>query len=460
MKFSALTFTIVFLLSNQCIAAASGGESSGGGGGPSQPNVGEVYSDAVNSANKIGFDLVREIIKSDKASFKPWKNTLVSPISAFATFSLLHVGLKGKSLAELETVMGVRAIDHLTFDTQSAALLNALRIDPAPVESASHSGPNFPSLGISNSAWSTNGNTSGERFEFNSIFSDILKKNYGATVKSLDFLAPSTLDTINQWGLTETHGLVPQILDAETLAKQAWLLMNATFIEANWPKKFGTLNAKLAPKFSLMDGKQISVEMITGSGIWDYTENEKYQAVAIPFFGTDLAFYVVQPNSPMVFSNLVMSFTHQDFWSSLHKELSTTKEKNHEDPVEVDLKMPAFTFDYSVKMEKENSLLSKLGIEKLFSQDRGPDFLPIGNFSGSTPREPIGLTLIKQDSKITLDQNGVKAAAITVIGGGGGGDIRMPTSKEITIDKPFIFAIASSKNGAIIFLGTVVNPNQ
>ena len=64
-----------------------------------------------------------------------------------------------------------------------------------------------------------------------------------------------------------------------------------------------------------------------------------------------------------------------------------------------------------------------------------------------------------QKTKIELDENGTKAAAATAIGMVGNCATVYDTPKvvEITLDRPFAFAIYDAKLNEVVFLGKVVD---
>lgn len=103
---------------------------------------------------------------------------------------------------------------------------------------------------------------------------------------------------------------------------------------------------------------------------------------------------------------------------------------------------------------RENGALTKaMGLDYLFS-DRA-------DFAAMATREsaPSKVGLIKQETRIELDEKGVKAAAVTLIGGIERTSINVDVPEfDMVIDRPFVFAIADKATGTLLFVGTVVNP--
>ena len=68
--------------------------------------------------------------------------------------------------------------------------------------------------------------------------------------------------------------------------------------------------------------------------------------------------------------------------------------------------------------------------------------------------------LIQQDTRIELDEKGVKAAAVTIIAGViKSTSVRKFDPRHIVIDRPFVWSIVELQTQTTIFNGVVANPN-
>lgn len=76
-----------------------------------------------------------------------------------------------------------------------------------------------------------------------------------------------------------------------------------------------------------------------------------------------------------------------------------------------------------------------------------------GDYSGITDDAASLFTEIIQKNKIEVDENGTRAASTTVVMEMSGGQVLEKT--DITIDRPFAFAIRETSSGAILFMGKV-----
>ena len=416
------------------------------------------FADRVNSTNKVGLDFIREVIKDDSGQSKVLKNTMISPISAYTAFAMLHTGLRSQTESKLESFLAAPSHSLTEFDNQNQALLGSLRINKVPDDKQPKFGPKFPVIGIANSAWATNGKTTKARFEFAPEFTSSLEKYYDTAFYSLDFEKSQSADLINKWASEKTNGLIPSVVKPDLIKGLTWLLMNATYLEASWAIKFKVVPAAGAPRFSLLNGQKEAVDMISGGGDLTYIENANYQAVEVPFFGADLSFLVVMPDSNQNFKKWTLdgTFFSQDSWNKLTKAFSDADSLPHESDVR--LKLPKFSFAYSKTIMKNQPITKQLGLDFLFLKENKPDFAPLGGVVGTEPGTVVGI--VKQDTKIELDENGVKAAAVTLIGPGKGAKPHPKPIKNIVIDRPFVFAIVSKSTGTLLFIGTVVDPKR
>ena len=93
-------------------------------------------------------------------------------------------------------------------------------------------------------------------------------------------------------------------------------------------------------------------------------------------------------------------------------------------------------------------MLKELGLENIFSDN--------ANFSGIS-NTPTRVNSILQKTKLELDENGTKAAAVTAIM-----TEAMAMSpnnqvvKEVELTRPFAFAIYDNVNDEMLFMGKVV----
>lgn len=426
----------------------------------SAADLAATESAAIRSMNHSGLELIRQTIKTEVSSVRAMKNVVVSPLSAYSAFAMLHGGLEGKSHQLFDQFLHVDPNDDATFDTRSSALINSLRLSPDPNEPRRPGFATKPTLGISNSAWATTGETKPPRFEFASKFAQSLESNYLADVKSIDFATAPAADQINSWAFEKTNKLIPKVITSDVLNNLSWILLNASYLEANWATKFEIIKATVGPSFRLLNGRKIAVDLIGGHGQMNIVETNEYRAVELPFYGSDLSFFAVMPRNEGTFADWTMkgiAFTDEN-WTNLVAAFNRYATSPEAASTEVTVRMPKFSITSSESMLKGQPLTTAMGLDFLFQPENASDLAPLGGFVGQEPGAAV--TIIKQDAKIVLDENGIRAAAVTQVGGVGRTsrpDFRY--KKFITFDRPFWFFIGSKVTGVMLFTGTVVNPS-
>ena len=189
--------------------------------------------------------------------------------------------------------------------------------------------------------------------------------------------------------------------------------------------------------------------MISTLGSVKVTDNESYQAVVLPFSRSHLEFIAVMPKNSDSFYGFETAKGSQTTWNSkFWFEVLSRVESGYGR-----VKLPKFSFDYEVAMKDENDkLVQELGLAGLFSK--------FANFSKmATPgsvKSKVGI--IKQKTRIELDEKGLKAAAATLVGGVEVTSVLPRTPKfDLVFNKPFYFAIYDREVNSFLFLGNLVD---
>ena len=113
----------------------------------------------------------------------------------------------------------------------------------------------------------------------------------------------------------------------------------------------------------------------------------------------------------------------------------------------VDMSVPKF--DVSSKIDLRSGL-NALGITDIFDAGRS-------NFTPLTDTERVFLSQAEQDTRVTIDEEGCKAASLTVMMYNGSG--APEDHVDFKLDRPFIFEIMS-ETGLPLFVGIVNDPVQ
>ena len=286
-------------------------------------------------------------------------------------------------------------------------------------------------LNIVNALWGQTGYT------FLPAFLDVLAQNYGAGLRTLDFVKEPEKSrvTINDWvsGQTEERikDLIPQgaINDLTRL-----VLTNAIYFNAAWAHTFGKDMTKDG-QFNLLDGSQVTVPMMKQTESFGYTNGEGYQALELPYDGNELSMVILLPDAGKF----------QTFEKAVNAEQVSKIIKGMEQ-TSVALTMPRFKFDSQFGLK---NTLAAMGMPVAFTGD--------ADFSGMTGNRELLISDVIHKAFVSVDETGTEAAAATaVIVGLTAVPVEPPVT--VTVDRPFVFLIRDIQTGAIIFVGRVLNP--
>lgn len=403
-------------------------------------------SATVQSSNETGFRLMQESLKNEK---KP-KNVLVSPISAHFALSMALNGTADKTRTEFVSALGYEDGTEVSgINKENKSLLKDLTMEGLSEKEKKALAVNekiAPVLSVQNSIWSTNGQTAGKPYTFQTAFVDAMKKHYGVEkANSLDFKTSAAADTINAWTKEATHGMIPTIIEPDVLKDLIWVLLNTTYLEGQWTVPFGQ---PYDNEFTGLDKAKRLVKTMSRRGTANFADTKDYQVAEVEIAKGTLRAYVVLPKDAAEFQSLQADAKNGIWtaatWSAILKDLR---------PMYGNLSMPTFTFDYGVEMKEDGPITKALGLNFLFKNS--------ANFENmdSADSVPSKVGIIKQNSKIEWDQNGVKAAAATLVGG----VMRSAIPRydiSMIVDRPFYIAIRDSNTGAFLFLGQIIDPKK
>ena len=347
------------------------------------------------------------------------KSFMVSPFSLSMALAMTWNGAAGETKTAMQETlkMGERSDKEINeyYQKLKEALL---KTDPST------------KLSIANSIFTN---------KFITINPAFIKTNtnyYNATVQSVDFSDLKTVDIINEWALDNTNGLIKEVLDKTDPAALMYLL-NAIYFKGIWTSKFDAKNTS-KKAFMTENGTKRTVDMMSQTTKFNYTENETMQVVQLPYGNQAFSMLVLLPKSGKKQIDVVTALENKEFWQ---RNVASLRER------EVELYLPKFKTEYSKKL---NDVLINMGMGIAFNAERA-DFSRMLN-TDSNIRAFI--SFVKQDTYISTDESGTEAAAVTVVGmevtSAG------PSQKVVfNADKPFIYVIQENSTGAILFMGSV-----
>ena len=341
------------------------------------------------------------------------KNIMFSPTSLNFALGMIAEGAKGETKEILDDYLGTN--DFAAYAKEYLDKINAYNTED---ESYGYQSK----VKIADAVWVDDGLTLQEKFK------NTVSDSFGAEVEAVDFsAAEKTCDIINSWCDQNTEGLIPKIITPDLINDNTGLcLTNSLYFDSGWSGEPWNVSDT---EETFGENEKTKYMTCTGD---QYYENDKATA-----FGRDyangLSFIGILPNDEG-------DFTLEDL------DIGGLLKSNPEYD-EVDCKMPKLNFETSTVL---NDMLSSLGLDNIFSSN--------ADFSGIADQN-VNIDTILQKTKLELDENGTKAAAVTAV--------TMecmsaavedePIIKTVELTRPFAFLIYDRNNDETLFIGKVMS---
>jgi len=384
---------------------------------------------AYETAPQFKEDELKQIVESNndfsRAIFvhqaETKENLVISPYSLYQALSMLYAGAAGETASEMRLAM------RLPWeDARVHRLVNALNQQLLNSAGAGDQDGQVFDLRIPNALWADkNGN-------YQQTFLDTLSQNYDTGMKILDFNdASAAADAINTWVADQTNEKITQLADPAMFNSDTSLaLTNAVYFKAAWQFPFNEAATAGAP-FTLLDGSQKNVPTMHLSEMLDVSITEELTVVQLPYAGGSMVMEILMPS--LEAWNDLEGFAQADLPEMELTNISLSMPKFRIETPTIDL-IPA---------------LNANGMRLAFTDQ--------ADLSGISGDQSLYVSTIAQKAFIDVNENGTEATAATIAvvqqkSAPGGEPL------QIKFDRPFIFQIRDTATGAILFMGTVMQP--
>lgn len=340
------------------------------------------------------------------------KNAAFSPVSLWAALAMLAPCAQGDSQSQLLSALGVAGQRELT--DQVGRLWKGL-----------YTNDGVSSLILSNSVWLNDA----QQGEYVQATLDTLGRDYFAGVYTTPMGTAGADQAITDWVAKETNGLIggdgPVV---DTMPDTLLLLASSLYYKAAWVVPFDASQTQ-AGDFTTASGETASADFMHASLAGNFLKRDGYQAAALE---TQLGeMFFVLPEEGTAPEELL---SDTSFLSSLSSGAADVQYGT------VEWSVPKF--DLSADLDLMSTLKS-LGITDLLDKDKA-------DLSGLTSLDTF-LTQAEQMTRVSVDEEGVEAAAVTIIADGNGG---IPDETCVmNLNRPFLFVLRSQ--GVPLFVGVV-----
>lgn len=334
-------------------------------------------------------------------------NLVYSPYSIATALQMTLLGARGDTAAEMYQTLRLTKLSPSELASTAAVLRRSL-----PKQ-----------LSVSNALWPD------QSLPIEPGYARAVEQGFGPKTTRLDFAGDpdAARQTINAAIAEATHDKIPELLQKGTIdASTIMVLTNAIYLKAQWALPFDKDQTRVGT-FTRDDGTTVSTPMMQQNNFsYGYRDGDGYQLIQLPYKKTSLAMSIVLPDGPL------SKLGDYDLTGAT--------------PTLMRLTMPKFKFRTQVDL---TSVLQAMGMRTAFSAD--------ADFSGMTPVD-TAVDAVIHEAMIDVDEKGTEAAAATAVVMGVSAQPK--PQRDVTIDRPFLFAITDTKTGTPLFLGRVLDPSQ
>jgi serpin B len=364
-------------------------------------------------------------------------NLCLSPTSVALALAMVRPGAHGNTASEMDAVLRQFGADGQ--ESQIVALMNQLRgqtvyvdAEGLPLQPGDTPDPAQPDpvllLTIANQLFSQ------KDMPVEQAYLDALSSTYDAGVGQLDFMndPESARLTINKWANDNTKGRIPNVLQPGDITPYTRIaLANAIYLKANWRDKFDPKNTAPAD-FTTAAGTKVSVPTMSNELRLNYVAGQGYRAVDVPLeMLSTLTMTFIVPDDMAAFQSTLTAAEFDSILSSMKT-------------YDVSLWLPKLSVESRFDLA---NVLKAMGMKDLFDPNAA-------DLSGITTAEKLFVKQVIHQANMDVDEEGVTAAAVTVVLGLGLA-AEPPPHVDFRIDKPFLYFIRDRQSGAILFMGRV-----
>ena len=371
---------------------------------------------AVGGNNQFALDLYRQL--SARGG-----NLFLSPFSISTALAMTYGGAEGRTAEEMAGVLRFpfgRERLHPAF----AALMKEVRTG----ESQDYQ------LNVANGLWAQ------RDYAFKEEFKTVVKTNYGAELRELDFAvaAEEARRLINAWVEKQTQGKIVDVIGPGGItALTRLVLANAIYFRGRWADPFREQATEDAP-FRGTPKQEVTVPMMRQQNEFQYLETGSFQALRLVYKGGNLSMIVFLPRKV-------------DGLPEFEKSLTTDKLARwltQLDWREVKVFLPRFRMTSAFTL---NEVLSAMGMQQAFDAKAA-------DFSGMTGGRDLFISLVIHKAFVDVDEKGTEAAAATALLAPTAAAPSPSPPAVFRADHPFLFLIHDQRSGSILFIGRMTNP--
>lgn len=347
------------------------------------------------------------------------ENLVYSPVNIYLALCMLAETTGEESRAQVLALLGLDSVEEAR--AVAGSLFNA-----------NYSNDGATTSLLANSIWLDDG------LSYNDAVLQTLAQDHYASSFSGEMGSAEYNARVQRWLDEQTGGLLSeQAQGIEFGPETSFALASTVYYNARWASTFAETQTASGIFHSTTGDVDIDFMHQSSSGI--YYWGDGFSAVSKSFDNGGGSMWFILPDEGVSISQLVGSDDCVDF-------IVSPDERVNNKHLVINMAVPKF--DVASDIELRDSLRA-MGVTEVFDSALA-DFSPLmGNYPGY-------LSSARHAARVLIDEEGVEAAAYTVLIRDGGA---MPPTDEVdfVLDRPFIFVLRGI-DGEILFIGVVNQP--
>lgn len=351
-------------------------------------------------------------------------NTSYSPLSFYMAIAVLSEGSDNNTKTEILNALNVNDEEKLSEECRK--LYEKESFDSK-----------YGKCTLADSIWIDDDNND---VKFNEDTLKKIENDYNAGIFKGDLQSFNTAKDISNWLLEHTGGLLggnPSDFISDEGAVMN--IINSVYFKDKWADVFNR-NLTEEKDFCLSDGSKVKSDFMANN-IYSkiYESNNGYKSSSLKFKNGNEMIFILPDKGTSVYDVI-------NDKNKFNEALNSLSDKNviMED---VHYKVPKFKVSSKLDL---NNCAKTLGLENIFNGKTA-------DFSKFSEKGGLAVSSISQEATVSIDEDGGEAAAYTEIEMDGGAYDPEAKSYDMTLDRPFIFAI-TDKDNTPLFLGVINNP--
>lgn len=369
------------------------------------------YSEAFNISFEDQYnDLAIKLLKH---SMTDNGNIVISPLSIVIALSMLSEGSASITKEEFENVLadriGMRSFQKAVTDLCQYYIKKEEEII------------------VANSLWINNKDIN---YSLKQEYRDQIEDKYGADI-IIETFNDATAGKVNNWISSHTkHQIENMITSIDEACKS--LLVNAIYYDKDWKDEYSSEDIVENGVFFGVEGTDSATYMFSSEDI--LIETDWAVGFIKPYASGKYGYFALKPYDDIAIETGLNRLTGESFTKMIRERRSQ----------DLRIGIPEYSQDYKIEMSHQ---LAEIGLSTCFSN---------GDFSKMISGD-FKVNEVLHECHIEVNRQGTKASAATVI------DMELgsllapeeTSSKQIILDRPFVFGVIDMEREIPLFLGVI-----